>query len=96
MEQQPKLKDLSDPNAVLKAIEEWNEIGESEFFNKYSHRGKSTGYDLVYNEKLYPPKAIAGAAYYHQFGVQLKTRFKGGYETNNKINRIGIQYREKA
>ena len=89
MERQHKLKNLSDRNSVLKAIEEWNEIGETEFFRKYS-RGVATIYQLVYEGRYYPPKAIAGAAYYHQFGVQLE-RFYGGPETNDKLKELGFE-----
>ena len=88
MERQHKLKNLSDRNAVLNAIEEWNEIGETKFLKKYRHR-QSTGYDLVYEGRHYPPKAIAGAAYYYQFGVRIR-RFFGGDETNNKLTELGF------
>ena len=90
MEQQHKLSNLSDRNAVFKAIDEWNEIGETNFFEKYPGRGKSTKYLLEYKGKQYPPKAIAGAAYFHQFGVQLFNRFSGGRETNSKLVELGF------
>ena len=89
MAQQHKLKNLSDENAVLKAIEEWNEIGEYEFLKKYGHK-QSTKFQLVYEGRRYPPKAIAGAAYYHQFGVHLSARFPGGTQTNNKLKKLGF------
>ena len=89
MKRQHKLKNLSDRNAVLKAIEEWNEIGENDFFRKY-RRGEATKYQLVYEGRRYPPKAIAGAAYFHQFGVQLLNRFSGGRETNSKLVELGF------
>ena len=90
MEQQHRLSNLSDRNAVFKAIDEWNEIGETKFFEKYPRRGKSTKYLLEYEGKQYPPKAIAGAAYFHQFRVQLFDRFSGGRETNSKLAELGF------
>ena len=96
MERNRKLKNLSNPNAVLKAISEWNEIGKTAFLKKYRF-GEPTRYQLVHEGKRYPPKAIAGAAYYYQFGVQMR-QFHGGYETNNKLRKLGftIERRTKS
>ena len=94
MERQHKLKNLSDPNAVLKAIDEWNEIGKTAFLNKYRFR-EPTRYQLVHEGKRYPPKAIAGAAYYYQYGVQMRN-FSGGYETNSKLKKLGFTIERKG
>ena len=88
MEQQHKLKNLSDPIAVLKAIDEWNEIGKTAFFKKYRF-GEPTRYQLVHDGKRYPPKAIAGAAYFYQFGVRIG-KFPGGPNTNSKLRELGF------
>ena len=88
MERRHKLNNLSDPKAVLKAIDEWNEIGKTAFFRKYRF-GEPTRYQLVHEEKRYPPKAIAGAAYFYQFGVRIGN-FSGGHETNNKLRELGF------
>ncbi len=87
MKRQPKLKYLSDPNSVLKAIEEWNQIGETAFLKKY-RRKNSTRYQLLHEGKRYPPKAIVSAAYRHQFGVPLISGFGGGAPTNNKLKEL--------
>lgn len=88
-----KLEFLSDPNAVLKAIDEWNQIGETEFLKKFGFE-QSTKFDLVHDGKRYPPKAIAGAAYYHQFGVRFRA-FSGGKETNDKLEELGFTIERK-
>ena len=93
MAQPHRLKNLSDRNAVLKAIDEWNEIGETKFLNKYRH-GQPTRYQVVYEGRRYPPKAIAGAAYYYQFGDRI-SRFSGGDETNNKLTELGFTIEPK-
>ena len=94
MEQKHKLQNLSDPNAVLKAIDEWNEIGESEFLKIFGFE-QSTKFDLVYRGKRYPPKAIAGAAYFHQFGVKFRG-FNGGRPTNGKLEELGFTIEKKG
>ena len=89
-----KLEFLSDPNAVLKAITERNQIGETEFLKKYGF-DQSTIYDLVYGGNRYPPKAIAGAAYFHQFGIKFR-EFKGGKPTNDKLEELGFTIEKKG
>ena len=84
-----KPSDLSDRNAVLKAISEFDEIGETEFLEKFA-RGKSTRFDLIYEGKRYPPKAILQAAFLHQYDYRIKG-FGGGEPTNKPLRKLGFQ-----
>jgi 5-methylcytosine-specific restriction protein A len=52
------------PDAVLKAIAEFDRLGRSSFLSTYGF-GKARGYFLVHNGKPYDSKAIAGVA--HQY-----------------------------
>lgn len=78
-------RDLSDRNAVLKAIEEYDLLGRDAFFEKYKdcNYGKARDYFLLYRGKHYDSKAIVGVAYGHQFGKPLSAydNFSGGKNT---------------
>jgi len=63
---------------VLRAISEYDRLGPDRFF---SARGfaPTTTYDLVWDERLYPPKAILGTAYEFATGERLASAdFEGG------------------
>jgi hypothetical protein len=63
---------------VLRAIEEYDQIGAERFFSKHGF-APTTSYDLVWNERLYPPKAILGTAYEFAAGQRLASGdFEGG------------------
>jgi hypothetical protein len=47
---------------VVRALEEYDRLGPEQFFSVHGF-GPTTTYDLVWNEGLYPPKAILGAAF---------------------------------
>src|ERR1700751_3496480 len=47
---------------VMRALNEYDELGPERFFAEHGF-GPTTTYDLVWNERLYPPKAILGTAY---------------------------------
>ncbi|MGN8160352.1 HNH endonuclease [Salinisphaera sp. SWV1] len=71
-------RDLSDRNAVLKAITECDRLGRASFLEKYGY-GKALRFVLLHDGKQYDSKAIVGAAYEHQFGKLLRsTDFSGG------------------
>ena len=71
-------RDLSDRDAVLKAIAECDRLGRTKFLEKYGY-GKALRFVLIHNGKQYDSKAIVGAAYEHQFGEPLRrTDFSGG------------------
>lgn len=58
------LKDITDRQAVLRAIEEFDDLGREGFLSKYGF-GTATGYFVSAGWKEYDSKAIAGAAHYH-------------------------------
>lgn len=58
--------ELTDRNAVLAAIEEFDQLGRDAFLAKYGF-GPSTRYTLRRDGRNYDVKAIVGAAYGHQY-----------------------------
>ena len=63
---------------VLSAIEEYDELGPERFFSKHGF-APTTTYDLVWERRLYPPKAILGTAYEIATGERLASGdFEGG------------------
>lgn len=74
-------KDLNDRKAVLKAIAEYDELGQKRFLDRYGY-GKARNFLLLYKGNYYDSKAIVGAAYGHQYGTPLThTEFSGGQAT---------------
>jgi hypothetical protein len=64
--------------AVLQAIREYNRLGPQAFFAAHGF-GPTTTYDLVWDERRYPPKAILGTAYELATGQRLASGdFEGG------------------
>ncbi|MDO6600641.1 McrB family protein [Tenacibaculum sp. 1_MG-2023] len=61
---------------VLKGIKDFEEKGLPNGF------GPSSTYDLIYNDKPYPPKAIMAYANYYAEGRKIERYFKGGLETD--------------
>jgi hypothetical protein len=63
---------------VLRALEEYDQLGPKEFFSKHGY-APTTTYDLIWNEAKYPPKAILGTAYEFTTGRRLASGdFEGG------------------
>ena len=63
---------------VLRAIEEYDRVGPDKFFSEHGF-GPTTTYDLVWNERRYPPKAILGVAFEFSTGNGLASGdFEGG------------------
>src|SRR4051794_5246557 len=63
---------------VLRAIEQYDRLGAERFFSEHGF-GPTTTYDLAWNERLYPPKAILGTAYELATGQRLASGdFEGG------------------
>jgi hypothetical protein len=55
---------------VERAIKEYDQLGPERFFSEQGF-APTTTYDLVWNERLYPPKAILGTAYEFATGQRL-------------------------
>jgi len=63
---------------VLHAIQEYDRLGPAAFFSAHGF-APTTTYELVWDERRYPPKAILGTAYELATGQRLASGdFEGG------------------
>jgi hypothetical protein len=63
---------------VLHAIQEYDRLGAEAFFSEHGF-APTTTYELVWDERRYPPKAILGTAYEFATGQRLASGdFEGG------------------
>jgi hypothetical protein len=63
---------------VVRAIEEYDRLGPEGFFSAHGF-APTTTYDLVWDDRRYPPKAILGTAYEFATGERLASGdFEGG------------------
>jgi hypothetical protein len=63
---------------VLRAIQEYDRLGSERFFAEHGF-APTTTYELVWDERRYPPKAILGTAYEFATGQRLGSGdFEGG------------------
>jgi hypothetical protein len=63
---------------VVRAIQEYDRLGPQQFFAAHGF-APTTTYDLVWDERRYPPKAILGTAYEFATGERLgSSDFEGG------------------
>jgi len=87
------LEDITDPQAVRRAIEEFKAIGQSRFLRKYSF-GASRGWMLRDEDgSEYDAKVILGAAHGYQhpaLGYLPQSEFHGGAATAHKLREIGF------
>jgi hypothetical protein len=76
---------------VLRAIQEYDRLGPEGFFSAHGF-GPTTTYDLVRDERRYPPKAILGTAYEFATGQRLRSGdFEGGKTGAVKVlGRLGF------
>jgi hypothetical protein len=63
---------------VVRAIQEYDRLGPERFFSEHGFAPART-YELVWDERRYPPKAILGTAYEFATGQRLASGdFEGG------------------
>ena len=63
---------------VLRALEEYDRLGPERFFSEHGF-APTTTYDLVWDARRYPPKALLGTAYELATGQRLASGdFEGG------------------
>jgi hypothetical protein len=63
---------------VLRSVKEYDRLGPAAFFSKHGF-APTTTYDLVVEDRRYPPKAILGTAYEFATGERLGSGdFEGG------------------
>ena len=84
---------------VVHAIREYDRLGPEKFFSQHGF-APTTTYDLVWDERSYPPKAILGTAYELATGKRLASGdFEGGKSGAVKVlGQLGftVQPRRKA
>lgn len=88
--------DITDRNAVLRAIAEYDALGQDAFLRHYGF-GRAKDYVLVYEGREYDSKAILGAAHGYQFpaqGALRPTHFNGGGQTVRKLRRLRFDVRQ--
>jgi hypothetical protein len=62
----------------MRAIQEYDRLGPQRFFSTHGF-APTTTYDLVWEKRRYPPKAILGTAYEFATGQRLASGdFEGG------------------
>jgi hypothetical protein len=85
-------RDVSQRNAVLHAIEEFDALGRNAFLVKYGF-GRARTYFLIHAGKQYDSKALLGVAHGYQFGTPLTpSNFSGGKNTvRPKLESLGFQ-----
>jgi hypothetical protein len=63
---------------VLRAIEDYDRLGPARFFAEHGF-APTTTYELAWEDRHYPPKAILGTAYEFATGARLASGdFEGG------------------
>jgi hypothetical protein len=63
---------------VVRAIHEYDRLGSENFYAEYGF-GPTLTYDLVWEKRRYPPKALLGTAYEFATGQRLAPGdFEGG------------------
>jgi hypothetical protein len=63
---------------VVRALEEYDRLGADQFFSEHGF-APTTTYELIWEERRYPPKAILGTAYELATGRRLASGdFEGG------------------
>jgi hypothetical protein len=83
-------------NQVLRAIREYDRLGPEQFFSAHGF-GPTTTYDLICEERRYPPKAILGTAYELATGRRLAAGdFEGGKSGAVRVlEKLGFTLAEK-
>ena len=86
------LRDLSDPQAVIDALDEFDRIGRAAFLKKYRF-GRAQRYLLRRGSRLYDSKAIAAAAHGYQFERPLRNQelYGGLSSAVPKLRELGFE-----
>ena len=81
---------------VLQAIQEYDRLGPEQFFSTHGF-APTTTYDLVWETRRYPPKAILGTAYELATGERLASGdFEGGKAGAVKVlGELGFTVQER-
>ena len=81
---------------VMRAMKEYDRLGAERFFAEHGF-APTTTYELVFDGRRYPPKAILGTAYEFATGKRLASGdFEGGKSGAVKVlGALGFTVREK-
>ena len=81
---------------VLRAIEEYDRLGPERFFSEHGF-APTTTYELTWEGRRYPPKAILGTAYEFAMGQRLgSSDFEGGKTGAVRVlGHLGFTVKEK-
>ena len=81
---------------VLRAMEEYDRLGPEQFFSRHGF-APTTTYELAWEERRYPPKAILGTAYEFATVQRLgSSDFKGGKTGAVKVlGQLGFTVQQK-
>ena len=81
---------------VLRAIQEYDRLGPDQFFSVHGF-APTTTYELVWDKRRYPPKAVLGTAYEFATGKRLaSTDFEGGKTGAVKVlTNLGFTVKKK-
>jgi hypothetical protein len=83
---------------VVRAIKEYDRLGPERFYSEHGF-GPTTTYDLIWEKRPYPPKAILGTAYEFASGERLASGdFEGGKSgAVGVLEKLGfdIQHKQK-
>ena len=81
---------------VLRAIKEYDRLGPERFFSEHGF-APTTTYELAWEKRPYPPKAILGTAYEFATGKRLgSTDFEGGKSgAVTVLEQLGFTVQEK-
>jgi hypothetical protein len=84
------------PADVERALQEYDRLGAERFFAEHGF-APTTTYDLVWQERRYPPKAILGTAYELATGERLASGdFEGGRSGAVRVlGRLGFTVRRR-
>jgi hypothetical protein len=82
---------------VLRAIQEHDRLGPEQFFAEHGF-APTTTYDLIWDGRPYPPKAILGTAYELATGERLASGdFEGGKSGAVKVlGQLGFTIQQRA
>ena len=81
---------------VLRAMQDYDRLGSDRFFAEHGF-APTTTYELAWEDRLYPPKAILGAAYEFATGTRLASGdFEGGKSGAVKVlSKLGFTVQPK-
>jgi hypothetical protein len=81
---------------VVRAIKEYDRLGPERFFSAHGF-APTTTYELVWEERRYPPKAMLGTAYEFATGKRLQSGdFEGGKSGAVRVlGELGFAIQEK-